>query len=223
MAPPLACFDLDNTLIDRQRAFHAWALSFVAARGLGDEALALLVALDRDGFATRTEVFAPARAALGLPETVEELIAAYRVEYPRHIVAVPAVAAALDRLRAAGCAVALVTNGPPSQSEKIARAGLAGSFDAVCISELLGVAKPEPAIFSLAAERCGTSLSAVAGSGVMVGDSPDADVAGGKAAGLRTVWVRRGREWPAAAPAPDLVVEDGEEAIAQLLAGALDR
>jgi FMN phosphatase YigB (HAD superfamily) len=29
----------------------------------------------------------------------------------------------------------------------------------------------------------------------MVGDSPEGDVAGGIAAGLRTIWMSRGREW----------------------------
>ncbi len=212
----LACFDLDNTLIDRGAAYLSWAREFAGRRGLDQAAVELLVELDRDGFATRAEVFGPARARLGLAEGVEELVAAYRIDYPRHVAPVPEVASGLARLREAGVRVALVTNGPPSQCDKLVRAGLEGCFDAVCISELLGVAKPDRAIFAAAAERCGTALSKL-GRGWMVGDQPEADVAGGHGAGLETLWVRRGRRFPGHLPAPDREVDGALEALAYLL------
>src|SRR5260370_38543123 len=46
----------------------------------------------------------------------------------------------------------------------------------------------------------------------MVGDSPEADVAGGQAAGLQTAWIRRGRVWPVDDPLPDLRVDTVAEA-----------
>jgi putative hydrolase of the HAD superfamily len=217
MALALACFDFDNTLIDRQGAYLSWARAFVAARDLDPGALELLVALDRDGFASRAEVFAPAQEALGLAESVDELIGAYRVAYLDHIAPVPEVARALARLRAAGVRTALVTNGPPSQADKLARAGLCDSFDAVCISELIGARKPDRAIFAVAAQRCGLRLDELAGRGVMVGDHPIADIAGGRAAGLRTVWIRRGRSWEDPGSPPDVTVDGPLEAVAALL------
>jgi len=42
----------------------------------------------------------------------------------------------------------------------------------------------------------------------MIGDAPDADIAGGRNAGLRTVWMRRGREWNSVLPMPDRVADD---------------
>lgn len=212
----LACFDLDNTLLDRQLAYRSWAQAFVAARGLDAAAFGLLVELDRDGFATREEVFGPARRLFGLEESVADLIAAYRVDYFAHIAPVPEVAAGLARLRSAKVRVALVTNGPPSQYEKLARAGLADSFDAVCVSDVLGVRKPDRAIFAAAAESCGTSLSALS-RGFMVGDSLESDIAGGRGAGLETIWIARGRSLPEGAPAPDTIVDGPLEAIASLL------
>lgn len=52
-----------------------------------------------------------------------------------------------------------------------------------------GVRKPDRRLFEIAAARCG--VSAVDG-GWMVGDSLVKDIGGGRAAGLRTVWVNAG-------------------------------
>ncbi|MDA8295782.1 MAG: HAD family hydrolase [Actinomycetota bacterium] len=215
----LACFDLDNTLIDRQAAFSAWASAFCAARGLGEEAVALLVRLDQDGFATREEVFGPARQALGLTEDTAGLIARYRVEYPRFVAPAAEAARELARLRAQSWRVALVTNGPTSQHDKLACAGLAAAFDALVVSAEVGVEKPNRAIFAEAARRCGTSLEE-ATAAFMVGDAPATDVGGAWAAGMRTVWMRRGRRWPLRAFRPDHVADDVAEAVDAILGEA---
>jgi HAD superfamily hydrolase (TIGR01450 family) len=56
------------------------------------------------------------------------------------------------------------------------------------------VGKPEPPLFHIALERMGVPGSAAA----MVGDSLAADIAGGRAAGLRTVWYAPAGAAPAA-------------------------
>ena len=60
-------------------------------------------------------------------------------------------------------------------------------FDAVVVSGDVGVTKPNPAIFAPALEQ--TRL--VANEALFVGDSPEDDVAGARAAGLRPVLIRR--------------------------------
>ena len=55
--------------------------------------------------------------------------------------------------------------------------------DAVAISGVLGMRKPEPAIFREICGRLGVAPSRCG----MVGDSPEHDVAGGRAVGLRTI------------------------------------
>jgi len=85
-------------------------------------------------------------------------------------------------------AFALVTNGAPDvQREKLDGSGLASRFATVVISGELGIGKPEPGIFLAAIERIGVPASEA----VMVGDSAERDVAGARAAGLRTVWLDR--------------------------------
>jgi putative hydrolase of the HAD superfamily len=89
--------------------------------------------------------------------------------------------------------LALVTNGAPDvQREKLAGTTLARRFGAIVISAELGIAKPDPRIFEHALRAVGAER---AGS-VMVGDSLSRDVAGARAAGLRSIWIDRGDVTP---------------------------
>ncbi|MEV4013101.1 HAD-IA family hydrolase [Nonomuraea angiospora] len=190
MTRPLALFDLDNTLIDRLAAFELWAAEFAAERGLGEGAVAWLVAADADGSLPMDAFFRQVRERFGLAEPADELWAAYRARLP-HLVHCPGeVLDGLDRLRAAGWAVGIATNGmADNQTGKIERTGLATRVDGWAISGAEGVRKPDVRLFEIAARRCGTSLEP---GGWVIGDDPEKDVAGGRRAGLRTIWIDRG-------------------------------
>ncbi|MFI9589803.1 HAD family hydrolase [Nonomuraea sp. NPDC052265] len=200
---PLALFDLDNTLIDRLAAFRLWAAEFAAGRGLGPDAVEWLARLDADGSVPMDVFFARVRERFALAEPVEELWRAYRARLPFLVECRAEVLAGLDRLRAAGWAVGIVTNGmADNQTGKIRRTGLAERVDGWAISGAEGVRKPGARLFEIAADRCGAALEG----GWMVGDDPDKDVAGGRGAGLRTIWVDRGTG--VADPRADLAVDD---------------
>ena len=47
----------------------------------------------------------------------------------------------------------------------------------------------------------------------MVGDSADTDIAGGRAAGLRTAWLHHGREWERPDLPPDALVATIHDAV----------
>jgi HAD superfamily hydrolase (TIGR01549 family) len=209
-------FDLDNTLIDRQLAYGQWVCDFAAVRGLGADAVQVLYDADEDGFASRQAVFETARQKFGLAESVQELIADYRAEYPKFFQPDDTVLDALQRLREHGFCIAVVTNGPPSQREKLERAGLLALLDGVCISEEYGIEKPDPRIFVETIRRC-CGTRDFDGIGWMIGDSPDHDIAGGKEAGLQTVWLSRGRTWTEPDFAPDFVASGVTEAINLIL------
>lgn len=126
-------------------------------------------------------------------------------------------AAALVNARESGWKIAVVTNGSTAQQTlKVRTIGLDQYVDAVIISETEGVWKPDIRIFESAASRVGAG----AATGWMVGDHPAADISGGRAAGLRTGWVSRGKEWPRGLAAPDLAAPTAAEVInAIVLAG----
>ncbi|MFF0268099.1 HAD family hydrolase [Kribbella sp. NPDC004536] len=214
MGPRLACFDLDNTLIDRNGAFMRWARWWVDVEGLGEEALEWFVAHDNGGFRPRPELFGLARERFGLAASVDYLVASYNEEHPLFAWVRPAVLDGLASLRAAGWRVAVVTNGDPAQQDlKLEYTQIDKAVDYACVSGAVGVRKPDPRIFQLAAARTGATLSG----GWMVGDHPAYDIAGGIAAGLRTI--RVGHHHEADTPAADHHVDDVTDAFALILAG----
>jgi FMN phosphatase YigB (HAD superfamily) len=190
----LACFDLDNTLIDRDGAFLAWARWWVDRAGLGADAVDWLVAHDNGGFTPRAELFARFEEVFGVAISVDE----YDREHPSFTWVEPAVLEGLESLRTAGWRVAVVTNGGVvQQSRKLEHTGIAAAVDYCCISEAVGVRKPDPRIFSIAAREADASLT----DGWMVGDHPSYDIAGGINAGLRTI--RIGHHHPVESPVAD--------------------
>jgi HAD superfamily hydrolase (TIGR01509 family) len=209
----LALFDLDDTLLDREERFRRWASKVADRHGLGPQAADLLCALDDHGRTGRSAMFAafarsfPALSAAWLAES-------YRADRLAHSRLEPRLAARLRRLRSLGFRLGVVTNGPISQAEKIAAAGLPDLVDGWVVSAAVEVEKPDPQIFELAVSRLGDGQ----GSAWMVGDDPVADIAGAHAAGLSCAWVGRGRSYPAGLPAPNLIVGTTAEAADRLAA-----
>lgn len=214
----LALFDLDDTLIDHQAAFLAWAEEFAAAHGLGSEGVSRLLAAKAEYSGPKDRLFARVRAEFDLAEPVEVLWRQYRRRIPELALCRPEDLDALEQLRGGGWRIGIVTNGmADNQLAKIQRTGLADLVDAWCISDEVGIRKPDPRIFRLAAQRCGMPADRT---GWMVGDSLTHDVAGGRAAGLRTVWINPSqRAVPPDHCGPELTVAAVAEAVQHLLAG----
>jgi HAD superfamily hydrolase (TIGR01549 family) len=211
---PLVIFDLDNTLIDRDGAFHRWATEFMSGYGLDPAERQWLEGVDGGGFAPRLGFMSQVRERYRIDEPPERLLARYRDRMIAHTVPYPQVHAVLDHLRAEGWLVAIATNGDTEQQQaKIRLARLAGAVDAVAVSGEVGAAKPDRRMFEAAARRCGARL---ADGGWMVGDDPTRDIVGGRAAGLRTIWMRHGRAWDAASPPPHATVDHLHQTIGVL-------
>jgi putative hydrolase of the HAD superfamily len=100
-------------------------------------------------------------------------------------------------LRALGArfALASITNG----NVDLAATGLADLFRIRVSAESAGMAKPHPAIFHLTCEALGVAPEET----LHIGDDPECDVAGARAAGLRTIWFNRpGHRWPGPGQVP---------------------
>jgi putative hydrolase of the HAD superfamily len=129
---------------------------------------------------------------LGFDPGVETLMAALRFR------AYPDAAPALRELRALGLRLVVVSNWDASLHERLQETGLAPLVDGAVASAELGHAKPDAAIFARALELAGAGPDAA----LHVGDSPDADIAGALAAGLRAVLVARDGSGTAAPGVP---------------------
>ena len=207
--------DLDDTLVDRGRIFGQWVADFTRPRGVSEHDLAWIDALDGGGMTPREDFFAALVQRLRLAVPVPELVDEWTRDFPRRYRCDPGVREGLLDARAQGWSLGVVTNGDATvQGRKATAAGLDELVDAVCISGALGVRKPERRIFELAAERAGAALD----NGWMIGDNPEADIGGGRGAGLRTVWLNRGRNWVHHDYRPDQQAPGPAAAIRQVLA-----
>ena len=90
---------------------------------------------------------------------------------------------ALGRLKAAGLRLGIVSNSDGRVEQALTAAGLREYFDVVIDSSLVGVEKPDPAIFRAALDALGTAPEEA----LYVGDLYDVDVVGARAAGMDAV------------------------------------
>jgi putative hydrolase of the HAD superfamily len=193
------CFDLDGTLFDHRGAARAAATRFVESMGL----VATTTTLDA-WFSAEAEQFERWRSGqisfseqrrqrlravlrpLGadLPpddDALDRLFERYLRSYRASWRAFPGSASLLYELRARGYRLGLLTDGTEEQQlDKLARTGLDGAFDAVCISERIGFQKPdERAFLTLASE-----LDVDSADCLFVGDDAERDIAGARSVGM---------------------------------------
>jgi putative hydrolase of the HAD superfamily len=215
----LALFDLDNTLFDRAGAYRTWATRYVEAMGFDRDEIEWFCSIDEDGFADRHDIWTRAKERFRLTEPIDQLLSAYRQSVVETWTPDDHVLEALSLLREQGWRIGIVTNGPmPQQSDKAERLGLLPFVDGFCGSGELGIEKPDRRIFEEAIRRCAAEGLLASESSWMVGDAPSPDIGGGRAVGLRTIWLHRGRRWNLAdGEAPDVTVGSIADAVREIL------
>ncbi len=119
-------------------------------------------------------------------------------EVRNDVVVFPEVRPALEALRNDYKLIA-VTNG----NSNLQKIGIDDLFHDVVSASAAGVAKPAPKIFDIAVRAGGARTHET----LHVGDHPQIDVEGARAAGLQSVWVNRnGQPWPKEFAKPDGIV-----------------
>jgi putative hydrolase of the HAD superfamily len=219
--PRAVLFDLDDTLFDHEQAarralqrVHESHTAFAArpfdlfvrqhAAVLEELHVEVMIGA-RSVDEAREERFRRLFAASGVgghESSVRATAAAYRETYLASRRAVDGALAALAALKPR-VRIGIVSNNLlDEQQSKIRLCRFEPYIDALVVSEAVGVAKPDPAIFAHAL----AALSCRPDEAVMVGDSWAADIEGARAAGIRAVWFNRsGRTAPAGAtPVPQI-------------------
>lgn len=112
----------------------------------------------------------------------------------------PEVPAMLQELKQRGIKLAILSNGSPPMLAAVVRySGLEGVFDAVLSVEEVGVYKPHPLVYGLAAQRL-----AITPSRICFLSSNGWDAYSAKAFGFRVIWCNRFGQVPERIPAtPD--------------------
>jgi putative hydrolase of the HAD superfamily len=187
-------FDLDGTLFDRtasvtvaiQRQYDRFAaqLSSIAK----EDYLARFLALEERGYVKKEIVYQRIAEGSGWPvDLAETLCADYYRRYHEYCVGFPGLEAVLGELKALDLKLGIITNGREAmQRGVIQELGIESHFDAILISEVEGIRKPDIRIFQRALERVG----ATATNTLFIGDHPEFDIDGAQKAGMRTIWKR---------------------------------
>ena len=192
-------FDFDDTLDDRDAAFRVGLSAFLTYYypSLSTEEVATRreemfcfqrghygeIIYYRDMLAHFLEVWPP-EIPTDVPTAYRRMIAAFAAAGQPH----PDVYDTLTALRRRGYLIGIITNGTArTQSLKIDHSGLRRYADLVVLAGEENIQKPDPRIFRMAAVRLGVPPTAC----VFVGDHPQNDLAGARAAGytpIRKVW-----------------------------------
>ncbi|WP_203707027.1 HAD family hydrolase [Asanoa iriomotensis] len=189
---PLMFLDLDNTVLDRTGAFRSWAEGFLDGIGAPSPDLDWLMSVDADGLTDRWDVADAIRDRYRLSTSSVDLVDEMREGVVANSRLDPLVACALRIADDAGWVPVLVTNGATRQEDTtIRRTGLDRYVADWVISEEVGVSKPNPRIFALAAERVRMRMRGA----WVIGDSPETDIGAAAEMGLPSVWLHRGRQW----------------------------
>jgi len=157
------------------RAFAAEARYYIAHHLEGSDPQRLEALRDRCAGVLAAEAGVPVEGARDI------LLASLRFE------AFPDVAPALAAMRERGLSLVVCSNWDCLLPDVLERIGVLELVDAVVASAVVGAAKPDPPIFKAALEAAGCAP----GEALHVGDSPDNDVEGARAAGIRALLLDR--------------------------------
>jgi 2-haloacid dehalogenase len=151
----------------------------------------------------------PGLTTAGLGERLMQL---YRTLDP-----FPEVPEVLRRLRGAGKAIAILSNGTPAMlAAAVGNAGLAPLFDHILSVEEVRVYKPHPKVYRLACDRLGLAAGAIA---FVSSNGWDAHAA--SAFGMRIVWCNRSAQPPERLPgAPERQIRSLAELPPLVIAGS---
>lgn len=215
------CFDLDDTLCTHRRspqsvlelAFEDAGVSPLFPASDYYDRFEAYLEESTDVVDLRERCFGDLAVEAGADRATGEAVArAYTAERVSHDVELLAGAReAIDRF-AEEHRLALVTNGSPEmQRRKLETVGLEDDFETVVYAGYDAPAKPAPEPFEIALEALETTPDRA----VHVGNSLSSDVAGARAAGLRSVWVPNGDGVATTDPEPDYTLESLSELVTE--------
>lgn len=198
-------FDIDQTLINHQKAQDTAALLFLQQFSSSlpyslEEFCKCWQTVMEKHFATFMrgeitfvehrrrrirELFQAAESYLSDDE-VDRRFAIYLQTYEDNWILFDDVLPCLNAL--SNCRLGIISNGnTEQQTKKLCQTGIAERFDIIVVSEEVGVCKPKPGIFLSACCRAGIEARQCN----YVGDSLQNDALAAEAAGMRGIWLNR--------------------------------
>jgi putative hydrolase of the HAD superfamily len=206
-------FDLDGTLLDRDASVEQFVsvqydrLAEHLSHIPKSDYIARFIELDCHGHVWKDKVYQALVTEFSIEEmNWQSLLEDYEMRFQFHCVPFQFLTEMLNELKQKGYLLGIITNGRGHfQARAIDGLGIRDYFNAILISEVEQVRKPQVEIFQRAMDRLGVS----APDSVFVGDHPEADIAGAKDAMMRTIW-KRNSSWIEAKEADAIIDELNE-------------
>lgn len=157
----LALLDLDGTLFDRAHAFELSVTLWSRELDLEpDDFVPFVVKADNDGLSGWPHWIHEAQQRFGFRGDVDQLIIE---QWERYLSVIPLATSSIEGLwclRDSGWRTVIVTNGSASQLDIARQCGVLDAVDECIVSGMVGVRKPELAIFEIAADSVNQALDA---------------------------------------------------------------
>ena len=206
-------FDLDGTLLDRDASVEQFVsvqhdrLSEHLSHIPKNDYIARFIELDCHGHVWKDKVYQTLVSEFAIEGmSWQSLLEDYETQFQYHCVPFQFLTEMLNELKDRGYLLGIITNGrSPFQARAIDGLAIRDYFDVILISEVEQVRKPQAEIFQRAMDRLGVSAS----ESVFIGDHPEADIFGAKAAMMKTIW-KRSLSWTEAKEADAIVDELSE-------------
>ena len=187
-------FDLDNTLIDRQRAFTEMLKDRIELtlpedkKHLKEQAIQDILMWDDNGTVSRSVSFKKYCDKYEVTCMTSEELSAYWTTISGSVVylfddVIDVIAYLKAKYR-----LAILTNGSPiSQRRKLESTGILNMFELSVVSGEVGIDKPDPRIFDVMCER----LNVKPQDCLYIGDNYVNDVLGARNAGWNAIYLNR--------------------------------
>lgn len=185
-------FDFDETLQDRTTAFEHYMDAFfkeflpdVKGREL-EKRKEDMRRTGNGGYVDRVKWYSSLCKMWGwkYAPPAEELAHHYDYKFGDYNVVFPNSFAVLKELKKRGYITGVITNGPGYlQNHKMEKSGLMPWVDMLLVSGDIGIHKPDPRIYEIAAQRLNLKCSEC----VYVGDHPINDIQGALGAGMKAI------------------------------------
>jgi putative hydrolase of the HAD superfamily len=184
-------FDLDGTLLDRNNSLYLFIVDqyeriIKHSQDINKEDyINRFIELDNRGYVWKDKVYQDLIKEFQLPLDWNDLLSDYKIRFSSFALSFPNTIETLKSLRHKGYKLGMITNGYGDfQSSNIQALGIQDYFEVILISELEGIRKPNPAIFTRVAEMMNLQPTEC----VYVGDHPTNDVIASRSVGMRGIW-----------------------------------
>jgi putative hydrolase of the HAD superfamily len=208
-----ALFDMDDTLIGREAVYgDVYRAVYDQQEAIShstswEEALEFFWTLSPGNATDPREAFIDMKKrwpdVIGDPDSHNSF---YFEQMIKLVKIIPGAMEFIDWMNSSSISWGVVTNGDQFQHQKAEVTGIDEKAPFVLASKLFGVDKPAPEVFMEAVRLLdveGLETEEI----LFVGDNPYTDIIGAHGVGMKTAWVRMGREYPSDAPAPDFIID----------------